>query len=114
MICPNKSSINPQSHNKEVPRGGKPIHPQPWQSSYGTATTQGYTATATFATLLTRDDTPWPNTVLASTNLFLAWSSWPIPLSVNEAPTLTFIKMEKSDEKAPPKQAVISPHNGPG
>ena len=35
------------------------------------------TSAATFATLQTRDDTPWPNTVLASTNLFVA-RSWPI------------------------------------
>ena len=41
------------------------------------------TATATFATPLTRDDTPWPNTVPASTNVFVA-RSWPFPPNGNE------------------------------
>ena len=64
------------------------------------------TTTTTFATPPTRDDTPWPNTVLASTNLFVA-RSLPIPPHGNEVPAPAFIKMEKPDEKAPPKQAVI-------
>ena len=50
------------------------------------------TATATFTASLTRDDTPWPNTVPASTNLFVARSSWPIPPSLNEVPMPTFVK----------------------
>ena len=37
------------------------------------------TVTATFTALLTRDNNLWPNSVLASTNLFVARSSWPIP-----------------------------------
>ena len=65
------------------------------------------TATTTFAASPTRDDTPWPNTVPASTHLFLARSSWPISPNGNEVPTSTFFKTEKSDEKAPPKQAAI-------
>ena len=64
-------------------------------------------AAATFATPLTSNDTPWPNTVAASTNLFVARSSWLILPNVNEIPTPNFIKMEKSQEKAPPKQAAI-------
>ena len=64
------------------------------------------TATATFATPPTRDDTPQPNTFLSSTNLFVA-RSWPIPPNGNEVPAPSFIKMGKPDEKAPPKQAAI-------
>ena len=45
----------------------------------------------------------------ASTNLFAARASWPIPPNVNEVPTPTFVKTEKTDEKTPLKQAAI-PH----
>ena len=58
-----------------------------------------------------RDDTPWPNTVPALTDLFVAMTSWPIPPNVSEVPTSTFVKMEKSDEKTPPK-LVQPPCNG--
>ena len=66
------------------------------------------TTTATFTALLTRDDTLWQSTVLASTKLFVARSSWPIPPNVNEVPTPTSVKTEKSDEKTSPKQAAIT------
>ena len=66
------------------------------------------TATVTIVTPPTRDDAPWPNTVLASTNLFIA-RSWIIPPNRNEVPAATFIKIEKPDEKGPPKQSAI-PH----
>ena len=36
-------------------------------------------ATPTVTTLQTREDTPWPNTMPASTNLFETRTSWPIP-----------------------------------
>ena len=53
-------------------------------------------------TFQVREDTPWPNTVPASTNLFEARSDWPIlPL---QTPT---VKMEKAD--IPPRVAAI-PH----
>ena len=61
-----------------------------------------------------REDTPWHNTMPASTNLFKARTSWPIPPV--EAPTA--IKMEKTEEKTPPRVAAIShtmtnkPHQG--
>ena len=68
-------------------------------------------ATASAAIPPTRDDTPWPNTVLASINLFVGKSSWPIPPNGNEMPIPAFIKMEvrPNAESAPSKQAVI-PH----
>ena len=56
---------------------------------------------------LTRDDTPWSNTLPASTNSFAARASWTIPPYMDEVPTLTFVKTEKTEEKAPPKQAAI-------
>ena len=43
----------------------------------------------------------------ASTHLFVARASWPIPQ--NETSTLTFIKMEKAEGRTPPKMAAI-PH----
>ena len=52
-------------------------------------------------TLQTREDTPWPNTVPVSTNLFEARASWPIP----PAETPTVVKMEKTE--APPRVAPI-------
>ena len=52
-----------------------------------------------------RKDTPWPNTMPASANLFEARASWSIPQM--EAPTA--IKMEKAKEKIPPRVAAI-PH----
>ena len=57
----------------------------------------------------TRDDTPWPSPKPASTNLFVARATWPIPLNVDEVPTPTFIKTEKSEVMTPPKIAAI-PH----
>ena len=50
-----------------------------------------------------REDTPWPNTMPASTNLFDVRPSWPIPPT--EAPTV--IKNEKAEEKIPPRIAAI-------
>ena len=50
--------------------------------------------TASVANPLTRDDTPWPNTVPASTNLLLV-RSWLNPLNENEIPIPAFIKMEE-------------------
>ena len=67
------------------------------------------TAAATFTSPLTRDDTLWPNIILASTNLFVVRASWLIPPNVKEATTPTFVKMEKTDKKTPPKLAAI-PH----
>ena len=64
-------------------------------------------ATSTDAALQTREDTPWPNTMPASTNLFVARASWPIPY--NETSTPIYIKMEKAEERTPPKIATI-PH----
>ena len=49
-----------------------------------------------------REDTPWPNTMPASTNLFDARASWPIPQM--EAPTA--IKMEKAEEMVQPSVAA--------
>ena len=71
------------------------------------------TASATIAP--TRDDTPWPKTVPASTNLFVARSSWPIPPNGNEIPIPALIKMEErtNTENAPQKQAVIPPPSDP-
>ena len=72
-------------------------------------------ATASAAIPPARDDTPWPNTVPASTNLFVARSSWLIPPNGNEIPIPAFIKMEKgpNTENAPQKQAVIPCPNDP-
>ena len=52
-------------------------------------------------TLQTREDTPWPNTMPASTNLFEARASWPIPPT--ETPTV--VMMEKTE--VPPRVAAI-------
>ena len=67
------------------------------------------TTAATSIAPLTRDDTPGPNTMPASTNLFVAKASWPIPPNMDEVPMPTFGKTEKADAKTPPKQAAI-PH----
>ena len=67
------------------------------------------TTTTTFIAPTTKDDTPWPNTIPALTNLFVARAPWPIPPNVNEVPTPTFVKTEKAEEKISPKQASI-PH----
>ena len=56
---------------------------------------------------LTRDDTPWPNTMPSSTNLFVARASWPNPPNMDDVPTPTFVKTEKTEEMTPPKQAAI-------
>ena len=53
-------------------------------------------------TFLVREDTPWPNTVPASTNLFEARADWPIPPT--KTPT---VKMEKAE--VAPRVAAI-PH----
>ena len=50
-----------------------------------------------------REDTPWPNTMPASTNLFDARAFWLIPLM--EAPTA--IKTEKAEDKILPRVAAI-------
>ena len=65
-------------------------------------------ATATSAMPQTRDATPWPNTVLASTKLFVA-TSWPILPNRNEITAPAILKMKRPNaENAPPKQAAIS------
>ena len=64
-------------------------------------------ATTTVTAPQTRVDTPWPNTMPASINLFVARASWPIPPS--ETSTLIFVKMEKAEERTLPKIAII-PH----
>ena len=64
-------------------------------------------ATATAAALQTREDTPWPNTMPASTNLFVTKASWPIPPS--ETSTPMFMKTEKAEDRTSPKIAAI-PH----
>ena len=43
----------------------------------------------------------------ASTNLFVARASWPIPPYTDETPAPSFVKTEKADEKTLPKQAAI-------
>ena len=58
-------------------------------------------ATPIVTTLKTREDTPWPNTVPASTNLFEARAYWPNP----PAETPTVVKMEKTE--VPPRVAAI-------
>ena len=62
-------------------------------------------AAATATAPQNRKVTPWLNTMPASTNLFNARASWPIPTI--EAPTV--IKMEKAEEKIPPRVPAI-PH----
>ena len=49
-----------------------------------------------------REDIPWPNTIPVSMNLFDARASWPI--LPNDTST---VKMEKAEEKIPPKVAAI-------
>ena len=60
-------------------------------------------ATPTVTTLQTREDTPWSNTMPASTKLFNAKKSWPIP----PTDTPAVVKMEKTE--VPPRVAAI-PH----
>ena len=67
-------------------------------------------ATAIAAASQTRKDTPWPNAIPASTNLFVERTSWPIPPS--ETSTPMFIKTEKAEDRTPPKLATI-PHAMP-
>ena len=52
-----------------------------------------------------REDTPWPNTMPASTNLFDAGASWPIL----PTETLTVIKMEQAEKRTLPRLSTI-PH----
>ena len=61
-----------KSHEKEDPFTPNQNNP-PMEQQQPKAT-----AAATFAASPARDGTPWSNTVLASTNLFVA-RSWPIP-----------------------------------
>ena len=56
-------------------------------------------------TFQVREDTSWPNTMSASTNMFEARADWPIPPT--ETPT---VKMEKAE--VPPKAVVICPCYG--
>ena len=70
---------------------------------------QQHTTIATFTAPVIRDDSPWSNTILALTNLFVARASWPISPNMNEVPTPTFVKTEKAEEKTPSKQVAI-PH----
>ena len=60
-------------------------------------------AVPTVTTLQNREDTPWPNTMPASTNLFGAKASWPIPPTETSA----VVKMEKTE--VTPRLAAI-PH----
>ena len=64
------------------------------------------TTAAKFATPPTRDVYSMAKHY-SGLNQFICCRSWPIPPNGNEVPAPTFIKMEKSDEKAQPKQAVI-------
>ena len=52
-----------------------------------------------------RVDTPWPNTMPASTNLFDTGASWPIPPT--EAPKV--VKIEQAEKRTPPRLPTI-PH----
>ena len=56
-------------------------------------------------TFQVREDTPWPNTVPASTNLFKARADWPIPPM--QTPK---VKVEKVE--VPPRVAAIPPCYG--
>ena len=47
---------------------------------------------------LRTEDTPGPNIMSASMNLFIARASWLTPYT-DEVPTPTFIKTEKAEEK---------------
>ena len=85
---------NPTRKFQEEESPFSPNHDNPPMSQQPKATT-ATTSTAP----LTRDDTPWPNTMPALTNLFVARASWPIPPNVNKVPTPTFVKTEKADEK---------------
>ena len=69
------------------------------------------TTATTFTAPVTTDGTPWPNTILASTNLFVGRASWPISPDVNEVPTSTFVKIEKAEERTLPKQVAITHDN---
>ena len=60
-------------------------------------------AAPTVTTLQVRQDTQWPNTVPATSNLFKARASWPVPPT--ETPAV--VKMEKTE--IPPRVAAI-PH----
>ena len=58
--------------------------------------------TPNVTTFQVREDTPWPNTMPDSTNLFEARANWPIPPTETPA-----VKMEKTE--VPPRVAAI-PH----
>ena len=75
----------------------------PSAPSYNNCQGQQPEAAAVVIPIQNREDTPWPNTMPASTNLFDARASWPIPPS--EPPTV--VKMEKTE--VPPWVAAI-PH----
>ena len=64
-------------------------------------------AIITAAALWTREDTPWPNTIPVSTNLFVERALWPIPPYNDEVPTPTFVTTEKAEDRTPPKLAAI-------
>ena len=78
------------------PSGRKPFHPQ-LQSTQQRLQPEAIPNSPTFQV---RKETPWPNTVPASTNLFEARADWPIPPKQTPA-----VKIEKAE--VPPKVAAI-------
>ena len=114
----------PSTKIQEVPRssmqksqGGEiPLIPNlnnPMMEQQQTPLQPKASATASAATPLTRDDSPWSNAVLASTNLFVA-RSWPIPPNGNEIPIPVFIKMEeKPNTECSTKVGSDPPPKGP-
>ena len=101
-----------QSNIQEVPNPMKKFQDEesPFTPNCGNPPTVQQPKAATAATStapLTRDDTPWANTIPASTNLSAARASWPIPPYIDEVPTPTSVKTEKAKEKTPPTQAAI-------
>ena len=75
----------------------------PFALSYNNPQEQQPEAVPTVITLQNREDTQWPNTMPASTNLFDARVSWPIPPT--ETPAV--VKIEKTEVL--PRVAAI-PH----
>ena len=78
-----------QGKIQEIPKPIKRIHEEgsPFTPNHGNppmVQQPKAVAIATSTAPLTRDDTPWPNTMPASTNLFVARVSWPIPPNMEE------------------------------
>ena len=103
-----------QSKIQEIPIPTRKFHGgrTPFIANHGNppmAQQSKATTTASSTAPPTRDDTLWPNTMPASTNLFVARVSWPIPLILmkSQQPPLS---RQKRQRRRPNQNKQLSPH----